>query len=165
MKQLLLFTILTFVLASSSQAAPGKKGDKPEKCSEDKVEAKCKDKAGFDKFEKHHKDLICQLKKMRDTAVKENATQTVKLIDELVDKTQKQFHEKAKLLQEKMHKKEGLKKATKSKSCPSDCIKSCCAAKKKAGTCPRLKEAEACPPKCPKASEEKKAKTCSKTKA
>ncbi len=148
MKQLLLFTVLTFVLASCSQVAPEKKGCKPKKFSEDKVEAKCKGaegtkrhrkghRVGFDKFKKHHKDLICQLKKMRDIAVKENATQTVNAIDELVDKTQKRFHEKAKLLKKKVHKKEGWKKATKSKSCPPDCIKSCCAAKKKSGTCPK----------------------------
>ena len=135
MKQLLLFTVLTFVLASCSQVAPEKKGCKPKKFSEDKVETKCKGaegtkahverhrkghRAGFDKFKKHHKDLICQLKKIRDIALKENATQAVKAIDELVDNTQKRFHEKAKLLKKKVHKKEGWKKATKSKSCSPD---------------------------------------------
>ena len=134
MKKLLLFTILTFVLTSCSPVAPEKKGCKLKKFSEDKLEAKCKGaegtkrhrkghRVGFDKFKKHHKNLICQLKKIRDTAVKENATQTARAIDELVDKTQKRFHKKAKL--------------SKGRGCPPDCIKSCCAAKKKSGTCPK----------------------------
>lgn len=182
MKQLLFFTILTFVLVSNGQATVEKKGGKPKGCSHSKVEeqVKCKDvegtkthaqwdkkghKVGFDKFTKYHKDLICRLKKIRDIAVKENSTETVKAIDELVDETQKQFHEKAKLIEKNMHSKEGCEKATKSKNCPPGCIKSCCAARKETGTCPKHKELKTCPPECPKVSEEKKEKTCSKTKA
>ena len=160
MKRLLLFTVLAFVLVSGSQVTAEKKGSKTKKCSEDKVEAKCNHTegtkghgqwsrkghgAGFDKFKKHHKDLISQLKNIRDIAVNENATQTVKAIDELVDKMQKRFHEKAELLKKKMHEKGGWGKATKSKSSPPDCTKSCCAAKKNTGTCPKLKKAKTCP--------------------
>ena len=161
MKRLLLFTVLTFVLVSVSQAASEKQECKSKKYSEGKLEAKCKvaeatkthceqyrkdHGTGFDKFKKHHKDLICQLKEMRDIAVKENATQTVKAIDEMITKTQKRFHESAKF----------------AKACPSDCVKPCCDAKKKAGTCPKLKGDESCPLKCPKTIKQKEATTCSK---
>ncbi len=182
MKRLLLFTILTFVLVSTAQATVEKKGCKPKGCSHSKVEEqlKCKDvegakthsqwaqkdhKVGFDKFTIYHKDMIFRLKKIRVLAAKENATETVKAIDELVEVTHKQSHEKAKLLKKKMYNNEGCEKITKSKNCPPGCIKSCCAARKKTGTCPKNKELKACPPKCPKVSEEKKEETCSKTKA
>ncbi len=165
MKKLLLFTILTFVLASGVQAAAEKKAEKPE----DKLEIKCKDvneaearvewhrkshKAGYDKFKKHHKDLICQLKKIRDIAVKENATQTVKALDELITKKQKHLDKKK-------------AKLSKGKGCPPDCVKSCCAAKKKSGTCPKLKDSKGCPVGCtmPCCAEKKKSGTSPKTKA
>ena len=134
MKKLLLFTILTFVLASGVQAAAEKKTEKPE----DKVEVKCKDlneaeahvewhrkshKAGYDKIKKYEK-LISQLKEIREIAIKEDATQTVKALDELISKKQEHLDKKK-------------AKLSKEKGCPPDCIKSCCAAKKKAGTCPK----------------------------
>ena len=36
------------------------------------------------------------------------------------------------------------------KTCPAECEKACCEAKKEAKTCPAMKDPKACPTKCPK---------------
>ncbi|MHC4395046.1 MAG: hypothetical protein ACYS1A_05270 [Planctomycetota bacterium] len=55
--------------------------------------------------------------------------------------------------------------AAKEAGCPADCDKACCAAKKKAGTCPKAEGAKTCPSKCPKTTCEAKKQQSSCTKS
>ncbi len=141
MKKLLLFTILTFVLASSVHAADENKAEK----AENNVDVKCTDvnkakacpaqyqkgyKGGYDKTKKYEK-LIGRLKQIREIAAKENATQTVEALDKLIAGKQTHLDKKNNEL-------------SKVEGCSLDCVKPCCAAKKKSGTCPMTEAKKTC---------------------
>ena len=159
MKKLVFLTVLVFVLAFAVWAVAEKAEDKLDvKCTQVKEavacgegQQKCKT-ACNDIFKKHHEELICQLTKIRNVAVKENALQTSKALDELITNKQKQLS----------CNKAGL---CKDKCCPSDCIKSSCATKIKSGTCPKLKDSKGCPSGCIKSccAEKQKSGTCPRT--
>ena len=151
MKKVLLFTILTFVLASGARAAEEKKADK----AEDKATVKC-DKAKDikactikdqkickDKIEKYTK-LITRLKEIREVAVKENATGTVKALDELIAKKLEHLDKKQACLKACTDKKTDA--VSKGKGCPLDSVKACSTAKKD-----KLAKGKSCPPDCVKA--------------
>lgn len=163
MKKLLLFTILTFVLASGTQAVAEEKAEKPDGKvkvavaekkivkSKDKVKVKCKDvnKAEICTIQnqkecqkscykiKRYKKMISQLKEIRDIAAKENASLTLKALDDLIAKKQKKLDKK-------------IDKLSKGKGYPFGCTKSRCAVKTKSEAGLKLKDVKSCPLGCTK---------------
>lgn len=156
MKKVLLFTVLTFVLAYGVLAAVENKADKTEDKPEVKtsdvnkaesgVEGRRKGRMTGAAFIKFHNRLISQLTKIRDMAVKENALETAKALDEFIAKKQKQLDKKiAKQFKGKgesagcfVKKKSGNCPVFKdSQVSPADSDKACCGGMGKSGTCPK----------------------------
>lgn len=149
---IVLILVLTFSVAAIAKKSEKKADGKSKvecktkgKCgSKDKSDAKCDSKGKLGKkgrkgrhgkYVKLHKDVIVQLKKIRDIAVKEKATETVKALDEFIAKKQKKFDK----MKEKFSKRkdcadkkdsEACSGSKDSKSCPVNCTKPCCAAVK-----------------------------------